>query len=69
MLISDQGEAPALSRARELGINALFINPKEYKNREEYEAEIVRSLKAMDIDVIGPGRVYALGGQGVAGCF
>jgi phosphoribosylglycinamide formyltransferase-1 len=52
LLISDQGEAPALSRARDIGITALFINPKEYKNREEYEAEIVRNLKALDIDIV-----------------
>ncbi len=52
LLISDQGEAPALSRARAISIKALFINPKDYNNREEYEAEIVKNLKALDIDIV-----------------
>jgi len=52
MLVSDKKDAPALSRAREIGINALHINPNNYNNREEYEAEIVRNLKAEDIDLV-----------------
>ena len=52
VLISDQIEAPALSRARAIGINALFISPKAYNSREEYESEIVRNLKSLDIDII-----------------
>lgn len=52
LLISDQGEAPALGKARAIGINTLHINPRDYKHREEYEAEIVRNLKAQDIDIV-----------------
>jgi len=52
LLISDQKEAQALNRARDLGINALFINPSDFNNREEYEAEIVSNLKALDIDLV-----------------
>jgi len=52
LLISDKIEAPALGRAKALGINAIFINPKDYNNREEYESEIVRELKVLDIDIV-----------------
>lgn len=52
LLISDKIGAPALSRAAALGINALFINPQDYNNREEYESEIVNNLKAHDIDIV-----------------
>lgn len=52
VLISDKEEAPALNKARELGISALHLNPKNFNNRDEYEAEIVKVLKARDIDLV-----------------
>lgn len=52
LLISDHADAPALGKAREAGITALFINPKNYDNRDEYEAEIIRKMKALHIDII-----------------
>lgn len=52
LLISDKEGAPALDKAADAGINALFIDPRHYPNREEYEAEIVAQLVARDIDIV-----------------
>jgi phosphoribosylglycinamide formyltransferase-1 len=52
LLISDKEGAPALDKAADAGINALFIDPRRYHNREEYEAEIVTQLVARDIDIV-----------------
>jgi phosphoribosylglycinamide formyltransferase-1 len=52
LLISDKEEAPVLGKASEAGITALFIDPRSYPNREEYEAEIVAQLASRDIDIV-----------------
>lgn len=52
LLVSDKADAPALNKARDTGINALHINPREYSSRDEYETEIVRVLKAHAIDIV-----------------
>ncbi len=52
LLISDKEGAPALDKAADAGITALYIDPRCYQNREEYEAEIVAQLVARDIDTV-----------------
>ncbi|PKM76530.1 MAG: phosphoribosylglycinamide formyltransferase [Firmicutes bacterium HGW-Firmicutes-15] len=52
LLISDKEEAPALGKAVDAGITALFIDPRGYQNREQYEAEIVAQLVARNIDIV-----------------
>jgi len=52
LLISDKEHAPALSRAEDAGIPALFIDPRKYSSREEYETEIIKKLNALDIDIV-----------------
>ncbi len=52
VLLSDQAEAPALNKAMGLGIKAVHINPRNYSSRDEYEAEMVKVLKAQDVDIV-----------------
>jgi len=52
LLISDQAGAAALQRARNAGVSTLFINPKDYRNRNEYEAEVVKNLQTFGIDIV-----------------
>lgn len=51
-LFSDQADAPALDRAREMGVPALAIQPSAYPTRADYETELVDKLRALDIDVV-----------------
>jgi phosphoribosylglycinamide formyltransferase-1 len=52
LLISDKEGAPALQKASDAGIPARFIDPRRYKNREEYETDIVAQLVRLDIDIV-----------------
>lgn len=52
LLISDQENAPALDRAREMGIEAMYINPKSFDGRDQYEADLVKRLQSSNIDFL-----------------
>ncbi len=52
ILISDKQAAPALAKAKQEGIRAVFIDPASFSNREEFEKEIVSILEPYQIDYI-----------------
>lgn len=52
ILISDKGEAPALQKARERGIETFFIDPGLYTDREAYETVLVDMLRQQGAEVI-----------------
>jgi len=52
LVLSDQAEAKALGRARRRGVEALYMNPKEYGGREGYDRALVEHLKAAGIDLV-----------------
>lgn len=52
ILISDQQQAPALDKAAGYGIKALYVNPRDYQNRDAYENYIVSQTKEYEIDII-----------------
>lgn len=49
-LISNKPEAPALELAREAGLAAYGLRPKDFKSAEEYETEIVRLMDEHGVD-------------------
>ncbi len=50
--ISDQEKALALQRAENRGVKALFMNPKDYGGREQYDRAIVEQLKEDQVDLV-----------------
>ena len=52
VVISDVEDAYALERAKKHGIEAVFVNPKSFANKTEYEQEIVTILDGHKIDLI-----------------
>lgn len=52
VLVSDNPEAPALSKARERGIEALAIKPADFTSRDRYEEKIVARLQERDVDLV-----------------
>ncbi|HWM78366.1 MAG TPA: formyltransferase family protein, partial [Methylomirabilota bacterium] len=44
VLVSDRATAPALEIARAHGIEALFVDPKQYPTREAHEKAIMAAL-------------------------
>jgi phosphoribosylglycinamide formyltransferase-1 len=51
-VISDNKDAFALERARQAGIPALHVNPKNFGSKEEYERAIVKLLKEQDVQLV-----------------
>jgi len=52
LVISNRPDAPGLTRAREAGIDAAFLNPSEYAGREAYDRAIVEQLRARDVSLV-----------------
>jgi len=52
IVISDNSDAYALKRARQHNIETRYINFKEFKNREDYDKEIIKALEEKKIDLV-----------------
>ena len=52
VVISDNPDAYALKRAQQYHIDTRYINFKEFKNRENYDKEIIKTLKEKKIDLV-----------------
>jgi phosphoribosylglycinamide formyltransferase 1 len=49
---SNRSDAPGLMRAREAGIEAVCLNPRDYPSRDLYDRAIVDVLRARDVDLV-----------------
>ncbi len=52
IVISDRREAYALEYAREKGIKSVYLNPKEFSNREEFDRVMLEQLKNEKVDLV-----------------
>ena len=52
VVISDNPDAYALKRAEQYNIDTRYINFKEFKNREDYDKEIIKTLEEKKIDLV-----------------
>jgi phosphoribosylglycinamide formyltransferase-1 len=52
VVISDRERAHALERARAAGVEALFVNPKDFADREAFDLALVRELHARRVDLV-----------------
>jgi phosphoribosylglycinamide formyltransferase-1 len=52
VVISDRERALALERARAAGVEAVFLNPKDFGDREAYDAALVRELTARRVELM-----------------
>ena len=52
VVISDREDAYALQRAHRAKIPAVYINPKDFSNRESFDREIVAQLRKFNIDFV-----------------
>ncbi len=51
-VISDRSEAFALQRARNHGIEAIYLNPRDFSCREDYDQSICTLLEEREIELI-----------------
>ena len=52
VVISDRERALALDRARAAGVEALWINPKDFTDREAFDLALVRELQARQVGLV-----------------
>lgn len=52
LLVSNKPQARVVERAKQANIDSFVFNPKDYKERSEYEMEIVEELERREIDLI-----------------
>ena len=52
VVISDRERAQALERARAAGVEAVWLNPKDFGDREAYDTALVRALEARGVGLV-----------------
>ncbi len=52
LVFSNVEDAPGLQTARERGLETLYLNPKLYSSREEYDKEVVKETRKRAVDLI-----------------
>lgn len=52
VVISNRQDAPALERSRKHGIEAVWMNPKQFASKKEYDLALALELKNRQIDLV-----------------
>lgn len=52
LMVCDRPAANVVQRAARLGVESFVFNPKDYSSKAGYEAEIVRRMDALGIDLV-----------------
>jgi phosphoribosylglycinamide formyltransferase-1 len=52
VVISSRPDAPGLKRAREAGIEALCLSPRDYSDRDAYDNAVVDVLRERQVDLV-----------------
>lgn len=52
LVVSDNKNAFALERAKKAGIETLVLNKKDFKAREDFDREIIKSLRAKKVELV-----------------
>jgi phosphoribosylglycinamide formyltransferase 1 len=52
LVFSNREDAPGLRIARERGLETLYLNPKLYAEKEDYDREVVREARKRNVDLI-----------------
>jgi len=52
LVLSNKADAPGLLRARDMGLETLFLDPKLFASREDYDRAIIGEIEGRRIDLI-----------------
>jgi phosphoribosylglycinamide formyltransferase-1 len=52
LVLSNKADAPGLVRARESGLETLFLDPKAFASREDYDRAIIEEIEKRRIDLV-----------------
>lgn len=53
LVLSNKADAPGLLKAREWGLETLFLDPKLFASREDYDRAVIGEIERRRIDLIG----------------
>ena len=63
LVVSNRADAAGLDRARASGVEVQHLSPKEYADRDRYDAALAELLRARDVDLVClAGYMRVLGG-------
>jgi phosphoribosylglycinamide formyltransferase-1 len=69
LVLSNRADAPGLQRARDAGIEALHLNPRDYADRDAYDRAIAARLQACRVRVVCLAGFMRLVGQPLLDAF
>jgi phosphoribosylglycinamide formyltransferase-1 len=52
VVISNRADAAGLQRARDAGIEAVVLNPREYASRETYDTAVAALLRSREVELV-----------------
>ena len=52
LVLSDNKEACALERAKKAGVETLFLDPKAFNSKQDFDKEIIKNLKERRVELI-----------------
>lgn len=52
VVVSNRADAPGLQRARDAGIEALAVSPREYPTRDKFDTVVAEMLRARGVDLV-----------------
>jgi phosphoribosylglycinamide formyltransferase-1 len=52
LVFSNKKEAPGLKIAQDRNLETLFLDPKAYRSREEYDKQIIKEIRKRDADLV-----------------
>ncbi|MBI2838898.1 MAG: phosphoribosylglycinamide formyltransferase [Acidobacteria bacterium] len=52
LVVSNKADAPGLGAARDRGIDAVFLDPRQHPTRAEYDLAVADALRARDVDLV-----------------
>lgn len=52
IVIENRADAPGLDRARSAGIEALFLSPRDYADRDMYDLAVAEALRGRGVDLV-----------------
>src|SRR5262245_56570624 len=52
IVVSNRADAPGLFHARAAGIDAVYLNPRDYRDRFAYDHAVVEALQARDVGLV-----------------
>ena len=52
LVVSDNKEAYALERARKAGIETLFIDPRNFASKTDFDREIIKNLRKKNVELV-----------------